>query len=262
MLEIVMIVESSADERTAVTLAERVLLEKVDWLEPELLQNMIRWSGLKPDTHCSYWKNINNIMKWARDSDLSIPKFRGHSKTGPSKADRAASMKILNLIRILQHKCSRQIGAVIFIRDLDSQPERREGIEQARFQDAEKQPLLNIIIGTPDKMREAWVLNGFIPITAAEEKILGEIRNNLTFDPCTESHRLRSNSFEEPDRSRNPKVVLKQLTQDQWLREKQCWEETDLAILRERGHKTGLTAYLKEIEQRLIPIIYGDSSHS
>jgi hypothetical protein len=34
-------------------------------------------------------------------------------------------------------------------------------------------------------------------------------------------------------------------------REKQCWEETSLEILRERCFKTGLTAYLQELEERL-----------
>ena len=38
-------------------------------------------------------------------------------------------------------------------------------------------------------------------------------------------------------------------------REQQCWEETSLKHLREKGDRTGLTAYIKEIQERLIPII-------
>jgi AAA15 family ATPase/GTPase len=54
---------------------------------------------------------------------------------------------------------------------------------------------------------------------------------------------------------RNPKLVVKQLTGGDSSREQQCWEETDLEILRSRGANTGLTNYLNEVEQRLISIL-------
>jgi hypothetical protein len=38
-------------------------------------------------------------------------------------------------------------------------------------------------------------------------------------------------------------------------RQQQCWEETSLELLRERGIHTGLTDYIDEIEQRLTPIL-------
>jgi hypothetical protein len=99
-------------------------------------------------------------------------------------------------------------------------------------------------------MREAWVLNGFIPSNQEEERILQEITTQLTFNPCQESHRLRST-----DRLRNPKVVVEKLTGGRMEREQQCWEETDREHLRKNGVHTGLTAYIDEIEERLIPII-------
>ena len=98
-------------------------------------------------------------------------------------------------------------------------------------------------------------MNGIIPSNQDEEPILKEITTELTFNPCEESHRLRSNSFTEPDRLRNPKVVVEKLTGGRMEREQQCWEETPLEYLREKGVDTGLTAYIKEIEERLIPII-------
>jgi hypothetical protein len=253
MPEVVVIVESAADARTATKLAERVLLEKVDWLEPELLQHLCRWSGLKAETEHSCWSDINNIIDWAKKSDLRIPKFLGHSKTGALKADGAAAMKILNLIGVL--KKSREIRAVVFIRDLDNQPERRKGIEQARSEHIDQQPKLEIIIGTADRMREAWVLNGFVPLNDTEKEILKEIKNELSFDPCEEAHQLRSNSRTEPERVRNPKVVVENLTKGDFSREQQCWEKTSLDLLRKRGKETGLTTYIEEIEQRLIPAI-------
>jgi len=255
MREFVVMVESSADARIATKLSERVLIEKVNWLESDILQNFFRWSGLEAETEHSCWKDINNIIKRAKESGLKTPKFLGHSKNGPLKADGAATMKILNLIRLLQRKHNREIRAVLFIRDLDNQPERRDGIEQARSEHIEQKPQLEIIIGIANRMREAWVLNGFVPLELGEQQILQEIITQLTFDPCKESHKLRSNSWEDPDRIRNPKVVLDRLTNGNRLREQKCWEETNLDTLRQRGYDTGLTVYLQEIEQRLIPII-------
>jgi hypothetical protein len=107
-----------------------------------------------------------------------------------------------------------------------------------------------------DRMREAWVLNGFIPLDQKEIKTLGEIKIKLNFDPCVESHRLRSNSWDDPERVRNPKAVIEELTGGNWLREQKCWEDSDLELLQQRGSNTGLTAYLQEIEQRLLPIIH------
>ncbi|NJL83725.1 MAG: hypothetical protein HC890_13760 [Chloroflexaceae bacterium] len=256
MIEFVVIVESSADARTATKLAERVLVEKVDWLETNLLEHLFQWRGLEEITAHSCWRDISDIIERAKESGLPIPKFLGHKKTGTLKADGAVAMKILNLIQIIHIKKNRPIKAVLFIRDLDHQPERRQGIEQARSEQGDRQSNLEIIIGTANRMREAWVLNGFIPANPEEDKILQEIKAQLTFDPCEKAHRLRSSSWNEPERIRNPKVVVELLTQNTgMLRECQCWEETSLEHLRERGVYTGLTDYLNEIEQRLVPVI-------
>jgi len=253
MIEFVVIVESSADARTATKLANRVLVEKIDWLEDEQLQYIFGWSGLEAGTEHSCWKDIKQIIFNSKDLGFHPPRFLGHGKDGALKSDGAAAIKILNLVRFLQK--TRNIKAVIFIRDLDNQPERREGIEQARSEQIDRQPKLEIVIGTADRMREAWVLNGFIPLNQEEKRILEEIKTKLNFDPCEESHRLRSNSFEEPDRIRNPKIIVEQLTGGKMEREQQCWEETSLEHLRKRGIHTGLTDYIHEIEQRLTPII-------
>ena len=253
MIEFVVIVESSADARTATKLADRLFVDKIDWLEHETLQHHFQWSGLEAGTENSCWKNIDDIAKRLSDK-FKFPTIRSNGKF---KTDGQSAYKIMKLISFLQYKQKRDIKAVIFMRDLDNQPQRREHIEQARLEQIDTQPKLAIIIGTPDKMREAWVLNGFIPSNQDEKQILKEITTQLTFNPCEESHRLR-NSLTEPDRLRNPKVVLEKLTGGRMEREQQCWEETPLEYLREKGDHTGLTAYIEEIEERLIPIIGSD----
>jgi hypothetical protein len=257
MIEVIVIVESRADAITAIKLAERVLIKKVEWLELESLQHLFQWSGLELGTEYSCWKDTNDIIDRAKKDGIPMPRFLGHGKTGALKADGAAAIKILNLIKLLYLKKNRKIGAVIFIRDLDNQSERRQGIEQARSEHEDKLPHVEIVIGTAERMREAWVLNGFSPLNTEEKQILEQIKTKLNFDPCEEAHRLRSNSFAEPDRLRNPKVVVEQLTGGDMIREQQCWEQTDLEIMRSRGNNTGLTDYLNQIEHRLISIVIG-----
>ncbi len=268
MSEFIVIGESGADARIATKLAERVLIEKIDWLDDDTLQYYFQWTGLEEGTEYSEWTNINKIVESFKSSGLNVPRYRGHHSHGvPLEADGASARKVLKLVLSLQKKLRIQIKAVIFIRDIDHEPERKIGleqarlehskidIEQARLENINQIPKLEIVIGIPDRNREAWVLNGFIPSNQKEQKLLEEIKSNLTFDPCTESHRLRANLMKEPERNRNTKVVLKKLTQEDIEREKQCWEDTSLEILRERGVNTGLTDYLQEVEQRLVAII-------
>lgn len=250
MIEVIVIVEGRMDAITATKLAERVLVEKVEGVEQESLQHLFKWSGLEVGTEHSCWKDTNDIIDRAKKAGIPMPRFLGHGKTGSLKADGAVAMKILNLIKLLHLKQKRKIAAVLFIRDLDHQPERRRGIEQARSEHEDRQPQIEIIIGTADRMREAWVLNGFIPMNSEEKRILAQLKTKLTFDPCEEAHRLR----DDPGEDRNPKLVVKKLTGGDIIREQQCWEETDLEILRVRGANTGLREYLNEIEKRLISI--------
>jgi hypothetical protein len=187
--EFIVIVESGADARTAIRLAARILVEKVDWLEDENLQYCLQWSGLQNGTQHSCWSDVKKIIDDAKEQLKYKPaRFLGHdSKDVPLKADGAASR---------------------------------------------------------------------------EQQILQEITTRLQFDPCTESHRLRSTSREEPDRIRNPKVVVEQLTGRDMIREQQCWEDTSLELLRERGIHTGLAAYICEVEQRLIKIILSNDDNN
>ncbi len=257
MVEFIVIVESGADARTATKLAERVLIEKVDWLDDENIQYCFKWCGLQEGTNYSCWKDIDKIMESLKSLGLRFPRYLGHHSKGiPLKTDGSSSIKVLNLVRSLQR--TRQIRAVIFIRDLDNQPERREGIEQAREQHINKPPTLEIVIGTANPKREAWVLNGFTPSNQQEEEILERIKMQLRLDPCTESNKLRSTSLVGSDRIRNSKVVVELLTDNKMQREQQCWEDTSLQLLRERGVYTGLTYYICEVEERLTPIISAD----
>ena len=77
------------------------------------------------------------------------------------------------------------------MRDLDSYPERREGLAQGRLEYERKTPGISsmaVVLGTPDRYREAWLLAGFEPKHNREEKRLEKVRAKVeSFDPIKEA---------------------------------------------------------------------------
>jgi hypothetical protein len=102
--------------------------------------------------------------------------------------------------------------------------------------------------------REAWVLNGFVPQTNDEKEILQKIRKEVNFDPCIDAHRLRGKISQPGTETRDIKQVLCLLGIDP-LREKLCWQVTPLSTLVERGGKTGLSDFIDEVSNFLLPIL-------
>jgi len=140
--------------------------------------------------------------------------------------------------------------AVVMLSDCDACEDKRAGLRQAA-----KEPRfagLNVVVGVADKMREAWVLNGFIAKPGAETETLRRLTTELSFDPIREAVRLRAPKPSEP---RHPKRVLSELTSGDPAREEHCWRATPLRQLRERGVATGLTAFLDELRDHLTPLI-------
>lgn len=243
-MEFVIVVEGPADARTACGLADRVLVGcSPHWLDTHTYEAMRTWCGLVEDTPFTPWSDVKQL---ARERGI---RYLGHLKsTGqPGSTDSAPGRKAI----ILHNRRTRDRNApvLVLVRDLDSQPERREGLEQARSEPEANS--LSIVIGTANPTREAWVLNGFVPATEEEEIRLTEIREELNLNPCTEAERLRG----ARDESRNAKRVLDTLTDGLIEREHRCWQDTDLATLKERGQTTGLTDYLNEVEDYLLPLL-------
>ncbi|MGB0564881.1 MAG: hypothetical protein ACPGVO_24260, partial [Spirulinaceae cyanobacterium] len=147
---------------------------------------------------------------------------------------------------------------VLLIRDLDGREQGRKrlaSLHSARQNHQEIDPNSTIVIGTAVPEREAWVLNGFVSQTPEEEQRLAECQQQLNFDPCREAHRLRGDKKNPEQRDRAAKFVLETLTDGSTERQEQCWTETDLELLRNRGKDTGLADYLNEIKRYLRPIV-------
>lgn len=235
--------EAEADFRTATRLAERVLVDAIDWLEDEHLTNCPLWHGLTEGRMFLLWREVKDI------ADREGIKVHGHFDDRPAEPDARAARRALLLLK--KYHQDTPLQSVLLIRDDDRDLRRREGLEQAR--EADKSGLRDrIVIGLAHCKRESWVLAGFDPGNDSEEARLAALRTELGFDPRTSSHDLTAGG---KDDKRSAKRVLGELTEGDVKREACCWEETDLATLRSRGGDNGLTDYLDQVRERLVPAI-------
>jgi len=245
MLEFVVVAEAEADARLVCDLADRIFLEEgPDWIYEELLPNLRRWSGFDGPTY-TRWPAIKAAMREHR----ARPHYLGYVQGKPQRSACAESRKAI--LFAIERQKARGIDRLVLAKDLDSQPDRREGMRQARD---EKQAELIVVLATPNPKREAWVLNGFICDGMDEEQKLSHIYQRLGFDPCEEAHRLRyASRASRPER--DPKRILGDLTNQNSEREERCWKETALATLQKRGEQTYLKEFLAEVKDRLLPLL-------
>jgi hypothetical protein len=238
-LQFAVVYEGPADFHTATQLADRVLVDSIDWMDEDQIQYqrtwLREWRGL-PLT----WKAIKQS---ALDAGIDAVGFFDGKPAEPDA--RAARRAILYLRHVFP-----DLAAVVLIRDQDDQPDRRQGLEQARDQEAGRLP---VVVGLAVVERESWIISGFDPLNAEETSRLEAERTRLGFDPRLRSHELTAHKA--PNEKRSPKRVLRELSGDDWDREQRCWQETALETLRERGSENGLAGYLHEIRDRLARLI-------
>ncbi|KFA91060.1 hypothetical protein Q664_24755 [Archangium violaceum Cb vi76] len=182
-----------------------------------------------------------SVKEEARRAKLVI--FGGF-KDGPGEQDSYNARRALLLMAMAE----RRPDAVVMMRDGDAQRDRA-GLEQARN---DRSWPFQVIIGLAEPKRECWVLAGFEPRTADEADQLEKQRKRLSFHPVRDAHQLTAR---EHGAKKDAKVALDALTLGDKERERACLEETSLAVLEERGGKTGLAEYLKEVRERLVPIL-------
>lgn len=233
--------EARADQLTACGLADRVLCQSVDWLEPELLDSTRKWSGEVSD---------EPFLKWARVKDLASK--RGIKVFGrfDDRPDALTARKAL-LVFAAQRRCP---DAVMLIRDSDGDSRRRTGLEQARN---DRPWPFKVVIGVAHPKREAWVLAGFRPQNTQEAARLQALQARLSVDPIRKSHELDAREHgAKTDIKRALNELIEEGDDD---RERRCIEETDLDTLEQRGVDNGLAEYLKEVRERLVPILIGHS---
>jgi hypothetical protein len=245
--QIVIVCEGPSDLPTARGFAERILRERVGWLQ-DSPQALPTWGGLHENQPFLKWTAVDDEFNKA-----NLINRQGHFKGLPGKEDSKTARKALQVISHYH----RTPLAIVLMRDADSKPIRREGLEQAR-QEYEQLVGHQVVIGFADPKSEAWIIAGFQPNSAREHEHLENFKSENSFDPTREPHRLRSGRNDP--RARDAKHVLEQLTSDDFSREEPCWSETPLEILHANGEACGLKAYLEEVEFRLVPLL--DASRS
>lgn len=231
-----LVVEGPADDRTVRALVDRCLHEGIEWLEPEMLDDIRGWRGIEAEQPYTKWTHAAALAREHRIQALG--RFDGE----PGKPYSSRAYKTLRLFAKLGMP-----DAVVMVVDADDQPQRREGLEQARGRSPEH---AHVAIGIAEPNREAWVLAGFVPDGEEEIARLAEERTRLGFDPSHAPHELGRGK-------RDAKKVLASVMGEDHHREQRCVSEPALRRLREIGGGCGLTAFLDEVDARIVPVVAG-----
>jgi hypothetical protein len=245
VINVVVFAENSGDAEIVCGLADRVFTEDGKVQHNELL-NCRRWLGDKPEEAFIAKEHIkakHDIL----EQESRRPRFRRNTTDKPQGSYTAFWRKAVELV--VSMRKSQILHGVLVHCDADNHPEQREDISQA-FDSLGS--VLKCVFATPDREIEAWLLNGFIPNPndPKESKRLAEWQRKLSFDPCTQAERARDKGGD-----RDPKNILDALTNFDKDRQRQCWEATDLATLRQRGEKTKLKLFLYEVELNFSPMV-------
>jgi hypothetical protein len=250
-LRIAVVHEAKADFAIATELADRVLVESVDWLELDVdhegsvLASRRDWiSETSPGLHLTW----AGIKKLAADAGIRV---HGHFEGKPGSEDFAAARRAI----LFMKRQFSDLSAILLIRDQDSRRERKAGLTDAAR--SEEKLGIPIVVGLAIESRECWVLSGFDacdPHAAEETQRLEQVRKELGCDP-----RLRSQELKDGHENgrRSAKRVLRHLVGDDPRRERErrCWRDAPLDVLRQRGEMNGLSDYLREVKTHLVPLI-------
>ncbi len=232
--------EAEADFQTATDLADRVLVETfASWLDDESVVYQREWLAREPGGRRLTWKAMRRL---AEDAGIEA---EGFFDGRPGLADARAARRAILYLRAAVP----QLDGIVLIRDQDDQPERRDGLRQARTEHHGQ----IVIFGLAVVEREAWVISGFEPQDDEERTRLSAERQTLGFNPCERSHELTA--CKDDTAKRSPKRILRELTLGDREREAHCWRHTPLPTLKQRGGENGLAAYLAEVRQHLAPLI-------
>jgi len=245
VLKLCIVYEAEADCQIGCDLADRVVVDCIDWLseQPALLQFQREW----------IIQHQGILFRWDRIDDLGRGmniRIRGYEDGEEKFPDFKAAVRA---VRVIQNLFD-DVDAIVLIRDVDDEPERVDGLNQAKNRFDEGNRRFRVIVGAARTKRECWVLAGFHPVDDLENRLFDEEREYLGFDPTTSSHKLTAKNNEKEDK-KSAKRVLRQLTRGDSLREEECWTQTPLELLKSKGKANGLAEYLVQVEEVLVPMI-------
>jgi hypothetical protein len=193
------------------------------------------------------WKHV--AREYEAAALPSVRKAKDFENFQPPDPDAIWTLKALRLAEKVAPL------AVVVTRDMDHQPERKDGLQQGldvfiaeqRRKEVKPTP---VVLGWQDRYRETWLLAAFIAQNDIEETQLKTEQKSVTgVDLQKEPYRLRR----APGESRCAKDIWQRLSNFDETRADACWEATPLEILRINGSGCGLSAYLLEVEKNLLP---------
>ena len=249
MVSIVVVAEAGGDAEVVCDLVDRLLVEVGQIVREELAARRT-WSGLDGTATFTKWTLIDDLFDNLKKGDRR-PKYLGYVEGKPQRNHYAICRKAILLAMNLRKQ--QPVHAILMHRDLDNDPERLTGMRQARDEVRDE---MVIVLATPDRMTEAWILNGFIPKNQAERKKLTEWKRKIGFDPTTQAERVTGKG------DRDPKALVRTLIGKDIERKRCCWNETQITELRQRGKQTKLEAFLDEVESRLLPLFLNPPQQS
>jgi hypothetical protein len=183
-------------------------------------------------------------------------KLRGHLGGAPL-APEAQKWRAL-LVKVL----AREPAATLVAKDTDGQPTKLAGLRQVVEHFEALDPDRVIAIAAPHHDAECWFVAGFDPVdTPKESDALRAVTRALSFDPRERPERLTAHPNDAPT---DAKRVLRQLLGHGEKSAPLDLHETrthharllgDLSRLRRRGGGTGLTAFLVDLAERVVPTL-------
>jgi len=222
------------------TLATRCLVEVCDWLD----------GNLGPG--CWESQPLSKASAKAREQFSKRPGSFGsplHGRWGRAPDARL----VLAQLYLWQYSGWSFDGAVI-ARDVDQQPERRQGaasaLDEMRNRGALRKP---VVLAYADPEIEAWYVAGFEPKSAADTVRFADALLQLSFNPSETPHRLTSKRQTD---LKDAKRVLDLLCDGDRGRVAACLQQP-LDLLSGRGVETGLAQFIADCKTILARAVSG-----
>ena len=240
-LSLAIVCEADADRALGCGLADRLLVAEVDWIEAENIGDYRHWRGHTPAEPFLRRHSVSDLAK-SRGIRILARDFGEEEELLNARETRKALLLLIT--------ADSPPDAIVVVWDSDGEPERWNGMEQARRMT--RVPTIPVVLGLAHTKRECWILAGFAPQSDSEQVRLDALRSELGFNPCARAEELTAKH--SPEDKRNAKRVHAELLQGNREREEACWRTTPLDTLRQQGANTGLASYLAEIREHLVPL--------
>ena len=225
LISIALYAEDETGARGAKLLGRRVALELVDWLDDDVLDDVIVWRGVEPGQG---WTPLRRTRDLAKMRGIKVHgKFSGNP-------DDSATRKLL---RLALHDGA---AVVVIARDLDGDHRRKDGFRAAS---AGRAPPAALAWAQPEA--EAWLLATWRPTKPGDVGALAAATSRLGFDPTRHIERLTST---HRGGARDAKRLAADLIppEDRW----RGLESLSLHNLR-RLSAVGIASYIDDVEVAL-----------